>query len=92
MELLTPERILTLAGFLGLLVLIWAAIRLNRAPLAARLGAGRSLELAETLNLGGDSRAVLLRAQGQTVLVVMSRKSGTALTLLSPAPVTEDAA
>lgn len=89
MELLTPDRILTLAGFLGVLVLAWAAIRFNRAPLAARLGAGRSLELTETLSLGGDARAVLLRAQGQTVLVVMGRKSGTALTLLPTAPAAE---
>lgn len=92
MELLTPERILTLAGFLGVLVLIWTAIRLNRAPLAARLGAGRTLELAETLSLGGDARAILLRAQGQSVLVVMGRRSGTALTLLPTAPAAEDVA
>ncbi|KJS44169.1 hypothetical protein [Roseovarius sp. BRH_c41] len=92
MELLTPERILTLAGFLGVLVLIWAAIRLNRASLAARLGAGRTLELAETLSLGGDARAILLRAQGQSVLVVMGRRSGTALTLLPTAPAAEDVA
>lgn len=89
MELLTPDRILTLAGFLGVLILAWAAIRFNRAPLAARLGAGRSLELTETLSLGGDARAVLLRAQGQTVLVVTGRKSGTALTLLPAGPVAE---
>jgi hypothetical protein len=88
-ELLTPDRILTLAGFLGVLILAWAAIRFNRAPLAARLGAGRSLELTETLSLGGDARAVLLRAQGQTVLVVTGRKSGTALTLLPAGPVAE---
>ncbi|MGX0974910.1 flagellar protein FliO/FliZ [Roseovarius sp. MBR-51] len=92
MELLTPERILTLAGFLGVLVLIWAAVRLNRAPLAARFGAGRTLEVAETLSLGGDARAILLRAEGQSVLVVMGRRSGTALTLLPMGPVVEDVA
>ena len=83
MDVLTPDRILTIAGCLGVLVLVWAVIRHNRAPLAARLATGRKLELTETLNLGGDSRALLLKAEGQTVLVVMGRSSGTALTLLA---------
>lgn len=82
MDVLTPDRILTIAGFLGVLVLAWAVIRHKRAPLSARLAAGRNLELTETLNLGGDSRALLLKAEGQTVLVVTGRRSGTALTLL----------
>ena len=73
MDVLTPDRILTIAGFLGVLVLVCAA----------RLATGRKLELTETLNLGGDSRALLLKAEGQTVLVVMGRRSGTALTLLA---------
>ena len=82
MDVLTPDRILTIAGFLGVLVLVWAVIRHKRAPLSASLAAGRSLELKEVLALGGDSRALLLRAEGQTVLVVTGRRTGTAVTLL----------
>jgi len=85
-DLLTPDRILTLAGFLGLLVLAWAAIRFNRAPLAARLKGDRRMEVAEVLPLGGDARAILMRADGQSVLIVTGRKGGTAMLPLDAAP------
>lgn len=86
MDLLTPDRILTLAGFLGLLVLAWAAIRFNRAPLAARLKGDRRMEVAEVLPLGGDARAILMRADGQSILIVTGRRGGTAMLALAPAP------
>jgi hypothetical protein len=85
-DVLTPDRILTLAGFLGLLVLAWAAIRLNRAPLAARLKGDRRLEVAEVLPLGNDARAILMRADGQSILIVTGRKGGTAMLPLAAAP------
>jgi len=82
MDLLTPDRILTLAGFLGVLLLAWVAIRLNHAPLKARLKQSRRMEMAEVLPLGGDARAILLNADGQSVLIVTGRKGGTALLAL----------
>ena len=86
MDLLTPDRMLTLAGFLGLLILLWAAIRFNRAPLAARLKGDRRLEVAEVLPIGGDARAILMRADGHSVLIVTGRKGGTAMLSLNAAP------
>ena len=88
MDLLTPDRILTLAGFLGLLILLWAAIRFNRAPLAARLKGDRRMEVAEVLPLGGDARAILMRADGQSILIVTGRKGGTAMLPLAVTPET----
>ncbi|MEQ8900776.1 MAG: flagellar assembly protein FliO [Roseovarius sp.] len=88
MDLLTPDRILTLAGFLGLLILLWAAIRFNRAPLAARLKGDRRMEVAEVLPLGGDARAILMRADGHSVLIVTGRKGGTAMLPLAAIPET----
>ena len=86
LDVLTPDRILTLAGFFALLALAWAAVRIWRAPLAARLGAARRLEVAEVLPLGGDTRAILMRADGHNVLVVTGRKGGTAMLPLAPEP------
>lgn len=83
MDVLTPDRFLILSAFLGGLLLLWVGVRLFRDPLAARLKpAEQPLELSATLSLGGDGRALLLRAEGQTVLVVTGRKSGTAMIAL----------
>lgn len=91
MDLLTPERILTLVGFLGVLILIWAALRL--APARARLGrtlaggltATRRLSIAEVLPLGAGGRAILMQADGQSVLVVTGPKGAAAMLPLDPA-------
>ena len=90
MDLLTTDRILTLAGFLGALLLVWVFIRIKSAPLAARLKQGRQLEVREVLSLGGDARAVLMRAKDRDVLIVTGRKSGTALLTLSDTETAED--
>lgn len=87
MEVLTPDRLLTLIGFLGLLILLWAVIRMNKGAIAARVGtADRRMAVEETLSLGGNTRAVLIKADGQKVLVVTAPKGGLSVLALDPAP------
>ena len=71
-------------------MLAWVFVRLKSAPLAARLKQDRQMEVQEVLPLGGDARAILLRASDRTVLVVTGRKSGTALMPLSGQDAPED--
>jgi flagellar biogenesis protein FliO len=85
MDILTPDRLIPLAGFMAVLILIWAVVRLNRPTLAARVRAGRKIEATETLLLGHDARATLLKIEGQQVLVITSRRGPASMMTLPPA-------
>lgn len=85
MDVLTLDRVLILTAFLGVLGLVWLAIRL-KAPGAQKPRQGRALNLIEVLPVGADSRAILLQVRGQEVLIVTSKKSGTAMVTLGATP------
>lgn len=73
MDIIGPDRILTVVLFLGALVAFWFLVRANRAGLRARLTAGRRMEIAETLALPPSGRAMILRVDGRDYLVVATR-------------------
>lgn len=91
-EVLTPERVLTLIGFLGVLLLLWAVIRTNKGALSARMGnTTRRMSVQETMALGGNSRAILMQADGQKVLIVTAPKGGLSVLALDAASSQEGA-
>ena len=78
MDIFTPDRLLTIAAFLGVLLLLWVGVRQHGARFSERLKQGKRLEIAEVAALGSATRAVLLTVDGTRVLVVSGRKPGTA--------------
>ena len=80
MDFLTPERITTLLGFLGILVLAWLAVHLRNGgkltDLPKRAVIGSALEVSSVKSLGDGTRAIILNAAGTDVLVITHRKTG----------------
>lgn len=79
MDVFTPDRLIVLVAFFLLLGLAWLVVRLKQGPISAKLKRDRAMDVLEVLPLGGDGRAILIRVHAQEVLVVNSRKGGTAL-------------
>ncbi|MEL6915451.1 MAG: flagellar assembly protein FliO [Pseudomonadota bacterium] len=85
MDVLSPDRLLTIAAFVGVLLLVWLFVRLNRAPLAERVRQSRRIDVHEVRNLGGQARAVLLTADGARLLVVTAPRTSAAVHALDAA-------
>lgn len=84
MDVLTPDRLMTLVGFIGLLLLIWFVVRLKSgAPLRQFSTQDAQLDVVQIRVLGDGARAILMRAAGHDVLVIAHRKTGAQLVHLS---------
>jgi flagellar protein FliO/FliZ len=73
-DILRPEQIITVAAFLGLLLLAAALLRAKGGALKSRLTAGRRMDVTEVASLGPSDRAVLLRIDGREFLVLTSKR------------------
>lgn len=76
MDIVTLDRILVIAGFLGLLLISWVIAQKYRGPLSQKIKADSPMDVQQVLSLGSDTRAILMRVNTQHVLVVTGRKSG----------------
>lgn len=82
MEIVTFDRILVIAGFLGLLLIVWGIAQKYRGPLSQKIKTDSPMDVKQVLSLGGDTRAILMHVDNQRVLVVTGRKSGTSVVAL----------
>ena len=92
MDIITLDRMLVIAGFLGLLLILWAVAQKYRGPLSQKIKADSPMDVQQVLSLGGDTRAILMQVDGQRVLVVTGRKSGTSVVTLAGSAEPEDVA
>jgi hypothetical protein len=76
---------LVIAGFIGVLLILWAAAQKYRGPLSQKIKTDSPMDVKQVLSLGGDTRAILMQVEGQRVLVVTGRKSGTSVVTLADA-------
>lgn len=83
MDIVTLDRILVIAGFLGLLLILWAVAQRYRGTISQKIKADSPMDVQQVLSLGGDTRAILMHVNSQRVLVVTSRKSGTSVVALT---------
>jgi len=90
MDVLTPERLLTLIAFLGLLGMVWALIWYTQKH-SGRVGPvdAAPLSITAVKALGDGSRMVLVHVAGQDVLVVTQRRAPAAVIRLTDAPAPE---
>lgn len=89
MDIVTLDRMLVIAGFLGVLLILWAVAQKYRGPLSQKIKTDSPMTVQQVLSLGGDTRAILMQVDGQRVLVVTGRKSGTSVVTLAEAPAPE---
>ncbi|MFA8388034.1 MAG: hypothetical protein ACEPO2_20635 [Pelagibaca sp.] len=92
MDIITLDRMLVIAGFLGLLLILWAVAQKYRGPLSQKIKSDSLMDVQQVLSLGGDTRAILMQVDGQRVLVVTGRKSGTSVVTLAGRTEPEDVA
>ena len=85
MDIVTLDRMLVIAGFLGVLFILWAVAQKYRGPLSQKIKTDSPMTVQQVLSLGGDTRAILMQVDGQRVLVVTGRKSGTSVVTLGDA-------
>lgn len=83
MDIVTLDRMLAIAGFIGVLLVLWAAAHKYRHPLSKKINTDRSMDVKQVLSLGGETRAILMQVDGQRVLVVTGRKNGTSVVTLA---------
>ncbi|MCH2078847.1 MAG: hypothetical protein MK180_18565 [Rhodobacteraceae bacterium] len=83
MEPFTPERLLIIAAFVAVLVVMLILVRVNRGTLSSRIKAGRRIEIESAARVGPDAQATLLRIDGARVLVVSGKRTGIAIHSLS---------
>lgn len=69
-ETVRPDQIVILCLFLGVLGLVWLTVHRHRDRLAARIGRGRRLRLAEAAAIGPGDRALILAVDGREFLVL----------------------
>jgi hypothetical protein len=81
---LTPDRLLIVGLFLAVLLGLWAAVQRNRTGLARRITGDRRLRMVETLTLGPEGRALLLEAEGRSILVLGGRRGTPCVLDLGP--------
>jgi len=86
LEIVTLDRMLVIAGFLGLLMVLWAVAQKYRGPLSQKIKTDSPMDVKQVLSLGGDTRAILMQVENQRVLVVTGRKSGTSVVTLTDTP------
>ena len=89
MDIVTLDRMLVIAGFLGVLLILWAVAQKYRGPLSQKIKTDSPMTVQQVLSLGGDTRAILMQVDGQRVLVVTGRKSGTSVVTLAEAAAPE---
>ena len=83
MDILETQQIITVLAFLGVLGLAWLVVQLNKTKLATKATAGRRLIVRESTTLGNGERALLIEADGQSVLAIMPRKGQAQLLALT---------
>lgn len=86
MDIVTLDRMLVIVGFVGVLLILWALAQKYRGPLSQKIKADSPMDVKQVLSLGGDTRAILMQVDGQRVLVVTGRKSGTSMVTLADVP------
>lgn len=80
MDVLTTERLVTLLGFLAVLLLVWGGVRfLSSHPVKPGAPGATALAICSVKNLGNGRQAVLLRAAGHDVLVITQNKAAPAV-------------
>lgn len=89
MDIVTLDRMLVIAGFVGVLLILWALAQKYRGPLSQKIRTDSPMSVQQVLSLGGDTRAILMQVDGQRVLVVTGRKSGTSVVTLAEAAAPE---
>lgn len=85
MDVVQPQQIITVVIFIAALLIVLVWVRRNRSGLGARLGSGRRMTVQEVLPLGPSERAVMLRADGREVLVILTKGGAPALHDMGPA-------
>ncbi len=91
MDILETQQIITVLAFLGVLGLAWLVVQLNKTKLATKAAAGRRLIVRESTTLGNGERALLIEADGQSVLAIMPRKGQAQMLALAAATPVEAA-
>lgn len=86
MDIVGPQQILTLAGFMALLGVAWLVVQLNRGRLPGRTSDGRRLIVCEAASIGTGERAVLIEADGQPLLAVIPRRGPAQIVVLPAKP------
>ena len=56
LDIITLDRMLVIAGFLGILLILWAVAQKYRGPLSQKIKADSPMDVQQVLSLGGDSR------------------------------------
>jgi flagellar biogenesis protein FliO len=74
LDILETQQIITVLAFLGVLGLAWLVVQMNKTKLASKTTAGRRLIVRESTALGNGERALLIEADGHSVLAIMPRK------------------
>lgn len=82
MPLLDIGQIVTVLGFLGVLLAAQYVLRRNRTGLRARLAPKGRLHLIEALGVGTGERLLLVSVDGQ-VCLLHSARNGSSLVLLN---------
>lgn len=85
MDIIETQQLLTVGGFLALLVAAMFFVQANRGKLTGRIAQGRRMQLAEVTALGPDARAMLLNIDGKDFLVVTSKRQAPVVTPLEAA-------
>lgn len=86
MDVIRPEQIVTVLGFLGVLGLLWVLVLRNRTVLARHVAGGTRMRMAETVPIGPGDRALILAVDGREFLILRVQGAAPVVVPL-PAPV-----
>jgi len=86
MDVLRPDQIIALVGFLGALGVLWLLVQRHKGGLSSRLNRGKRLRLTEAAALGPADRAMILSVDGQDFLLVRLRGASPILHPLGATP------
>ena len=81
-DVLQIDQILTVGGFLAVLVAALLLVQANRSKLSGRMAKGRRMQLSEVTALGPDARAMLLAVDDTEFLVVTTKRQAPVVTEL----------
>jgi len=73
MDVVRPDQILTLALFLGLLLLVWVFTRLRGKGVARTLRAGKRISVEEVTALSPTERGMIVCVDGTDYFVIQSK-------------------
>lgn len=83
MDIVTIDQLLTVGGFLAVLLAALYVVQANKGKLKGKLSTDRRMAITEVTALGADSRAMLLNVDGQEFLIVTAKRQAPVVTPLN---------